>query len=229
MTAETATYPLTGVSLPTASSPPTYKFLLTPDTNRPIDRTRNTEGTVSTAFPIAADVWASALRTTIERQRKFQFILIENVARRINRSRDTGTTRHAVFPASAHEWMSAPRVVLERTEDILRRIDAATLDEREEGEPAPTKEALRGSKDLIGGSRLLARGFRFVSSVIPLDGAIRITWQSSTRNVRLVCPAYSEPYIYYERLIGRRSIEHGSEKATSESLSNRLRWLARSR
>ena len=67
------------------------------------------------------------------------------------------------------------------------------------------------------------------ASCIPLDGAIRITWQSSTRNVRLICPAYSEPYIYYERLIGRRSIEHGSEKATSESLSSRLRWLAKSR
>lgn len=229
MTAATASYPLTGFSPPTAISLPTFNSLLTRDANRPIDRTPDTEGTGNTAFSIPADVWAFARRATIERQPNLEFILTPGDDRLIDRPHDTSQTPHNVFLILPHSWASAPRVMLERADDILRRIDAATIDEREEGEPEPSEEAVLRSKAIIKKSRPLVNGFRVRASVIPLDGAIRITWKSSTRNVRLVCPAYSDPYIYYERLIGRRSVEHGSEKATSESLSNRLRWLARSR
>lgn len=140
--------------------------------------------------------------------------------------RDSGASSLSI---SASDWTSAPRIRLEWADDIIRKLDAAVLEEREEGEPEPTERALSHSKQILKHARPLATGFRFVASVMPLDGSVRITWQSSTRNVRLVCPAYSEPYIYYERLLGHRSVEWGSEKATSKSLTDRLRWLAKTR
>lgn len=134
-----------------------------------------------------------------------------------------------VLPFHFVHWNAAPRVSLERAEDIIRRIDQAVLDEREDGEFEPTQHAVGRSKELVASSSLLAKGLRFSANIVPLDGSIRITWQSLTRNVRLVCPAYSEPYIYHERLLGRHSVEFGSEKATPEALTAKLRWLGRSR
>jgi len=144
----------------------------------------------------------------------------------------TSRVTYRTSPDATISYFQVPvdsKISLENADEIIRKIDEIIAEDQDEGEPPPTQHALSKSKELIMGSLALIRGFRFRSHIVALDGSLRITWQSSARNVRLVCPAYSEPYIYHERLLGRHPIEYGTEKATSTTLTNCLRWLARIR
>ncbi len=119
---------------------------------------------------------------------------------------------------------------LEFARDIVSRIDTSITDLGDPDEPPPTQHAITTARNILEHTAQLRKGFRFYASVICLDGAIRITWTSETRNVRLVCNPYPSPesYIYWELLIGKRSARHSSEKATAGALNKWLVWLNRS-
>ena len=119
---------------------------------------------------------------------------------------------------------------LEYAEDIVRQIDKIAAEPCDQDEPPATEHAIVTAKDILRGTAQLRKGFRFHATVICLDGAIRITWASKTRNIRLVCNpyAFAESYIYRERLIGTRAVEHSSEKAAARALNTWLLWLNRS-
>ena len=121
---------------------------------------------------------------------------------------------------------------LERIAQMMAKIDEAASDSdfRDEDDPEPTKFAIDTCKKLIQGCGIFLKGFRLEARVRPLNGSIRVTWTSSSRNVRLVCnPSTATPsYVYQERLAGRRCVEHSSETATTSSLAKWLRWMNRS-
>src|SRR5579864_9258561 len=119
---------------------------------------------------------------------------------------------------------------LEYPHDIDRKIEAALDAElRDEDEPAPTEYAIHTAKELISRTAPLLKGFRFPATVSAFNGTIRIVWSASSRNVRFVCnpSPMNESYIFHERLIKSRSVEHGSEKATYLALTKWLQWLNR--
>jgi hypothetical protein len=115
--------------------------------------------------------------------------------------------------------------------EIIQEIDEASMnpDWRDDDEPAPTAIAVVTAKTMVNRAAFLRRGFHIRAHVRPFNGSIRITWETSSRNIRLVCnPSQSDPpYIYWERLAGRCSIDHGIENATPAALSRRLGWLSR--
>lgn len=119
---------------------------------------------------------------------------------------------------------------LEYAEDIVRRIDKVAAEPCDQDEPPATEHAIATAKDIVRNTAQLRTGYRFRATVICLDGAIRITWASKTRNIRLVCNpnASAESYVYRERLIGRRAVEHSSEAAAARALTKWLAWLNRS-
>jgi len=140
-------------------------------------------------------------------------------------------------PAPDVEWRyivtsGVETTPLENSDDIIQKIDEASvsLDFRDAEEPPPSAYAVRSAKKLIRNVSSLRAGFHLAASVRPFNGSIRIIWASSSRNVRLICNAsgLDPSYIYYERLVGKRAVQHETEPAEARVLSRRLSWLKHS-
>jgi|SRR5271165_3472107 len=123
-------------------------------------------------------------------------------------------------------WAPAPRAErVDPIEAIFREIDATLIEGRDDDEPQPTQYALKQCKVILRKTSHLRPVSIPTPNIIALDGSLRLTWKTKTKNVRLVCPAYSRPYIYHETVLGSRAINWGTQKASPAALSKRLSWL----
>ena len=119
--------------------------------------------------------------------------------------------------------------VFDESRDSVRKIDKVVNDEEmyDEGEARPATTVLEKVKELIRESQRFMILLRFpIAEVRPFDGALRITWTTKAKNVRLVCSDSERDYIFCEKLRRGKLVDYGVHSDVNpRSLARWLNWL----
>jgi hypothetical protein len=96
---------------------------------------------------------------------------------------------------------------------------------------APTAEAQENAKRLLSAAQLDRPIYVIPSVVEASEGDLLIHWDTSIKNVVLICPAStSKPaQIYKEVLDGKRAVHSEIVEASPQALSDALAWVLRAR